>query len=378
MYNKDNSLAMFEKISPYTAKYGNVLFAYERLCDFSFANKKATLFPLVDKKLGELAVIFAIKVENSLWHIGFENSDWLLFHHAIKEKQSLKNIYKDFLPLELQQVLAENIITPLLEQLEEKVHSQIILEKSYLYTINKKELSSSYISCLLQVQDEETSYETVVYFFIPEEVGSIQFLEKIQKILPNIEKNTFVIKNESIMLPLSFCVGETELSLAEIKNLEQGDLILFDTYYLKDTFIKIYPHYWQLEKTNAFNFNENQHILCTLKENLIYVKEWVKTKHKGFSMEQNDNKEDIKDNETSSLSSAMGLSSMGLSIHFELEQRMISLQELQAIKPGYTFALNVDLLAPVNLVVQGNTIGKGKIVDINGVLGVQVIEFYNK
>ena len=51
----------------------------------------------------------------------------------------------------------------------------------------------------------------------------------------------------------------------------------------------------------------------------------------------------------------------------------MSLAEIAALTPGYTFPLAVDPSAPVTLRAGGQNIGSGRLVDLNGTLGVQII-----
>ena len=61
-------------------------------------------------------------------------------------------------------------------------------------------------------------------------------------------------------------------------------------------------------------------------------------------------------------------------LSFELDRRLITLGELEALTEGYTFALNGDMQAPVTVRANGKAIARGRIVDINGVPGVQITE----
>lgn len=383
MDNKEFTLIEFEKLSPYTAKYGNIFFAYDILCEFSFLEYKATLLPLFDKKnvgTDAMAILFAIKVENSLWYLGMEKKDWILFHHAVTNKQELQHSYNDFFPLELQQIIAEDFIVPYLEKLGQLLDCPISLVRSYLDEFKNISLSSSCISCEMQIKNHEENciYQSLLYFFIPEEMASIHLLDKIKKILPSMPKAESFLEKQKILLPISFCIGETVVELNDFDLLAIGDFILFDTFYGKNNCIRIYPHYFLLKNHENFAFFDKEYIFCLVEDKNIQVKEWVKLSEGKDYMEENENNAEFQKEQYITATKQADISSLGLAIHFELEQRMISLEELQAIKPGYTFALNVDLLAPVNLIVNGKTIGKGKIVDINGVFGVQVTEFYNK
>lgn len=66
-----------------------------------------------------------------------------------------------------------------------------------------------------------------------------------------------------------------------------------------------------------------------------------------------------------------------LTISFELERRLITVGDLAALAPGYTFALGVLPDAPVTLRVSGRDIGTGRLVDLKGTLGVQILSLKN-
>lgn len=68
----------------------------------------------------------------------------------------------------------------------------------------------------------------------------------------------------------------------------------------------------------------------------------------------------------------LDLDNMEITVTFELERRLMSIAEIAALTPGYTFPLAVDPAAPVTLRAGGQAIGTGRLVDLNGTLGVQV------
>ena len=63
-----------------------------------------------------------------------------------------------------------------------------------------------------------------------------------------------------------------------------------------------------------------------------------------------------------------------LPVVFELERRLLAVRDVEALAPGYTFALGCDALAPVTLTVNGRAVARGRLVDLNGTLGVQLTE----
>ena len=61
-------------------------------------------------------------------------------------------------------------------------------------------------------------------------------------------------------------------------------------------------------------------------------------------------------------------------LSFELDRRLITVGELEALTPGYTFSINSDAQSPVTIRAKGKAIARGRLVDMNGVLGVQIAE----
>lgn len=59
---------------------------------------------------------------------------------------------------------------------------------------------------------------------------------------------------------------------------------------------------------------------------------------------------------------------------FELENREITLGELKSLEPGWTFKLNTDPAEPVTVRANGRPVARGRLVDIGGSIGVQLIE----
>lgn len=61
-----------------------------------------------------------------------------------------------------------------------------------------------------------------------------------------------------------------------------------------------------------------------------------------------------------------------VTVRFELESMNLTVGDLAALNTGYTFALACDPMSPVTLRVGGVAVALGRMVDLNGVPGVQV------
>ncbi len=59
---------------------------------------------------------------------------------------------------------------------------------------------------------------------------------------------------------------------------------------------------------------------------------------------------------------------------FELDRRLLSITEMEALSPGYTFALTGDAVPTVAIKVNGTLLARGCIIDMDGHMGVQVTE----
>ncbi|MDR3175539.1 MAG: type III secretion system cytoplasmic ring protein SctQ [Desulfovibrio sp.] len=70
---------------------------------------------------------------------------------------------------------------------------------------------------------------------------------------------------------------------------------------------------------------------------------------------------------------AISLDALEVTVTFELERRLMSVAEIAALTPGYTFILPVETNGPVTVRANGKPLGTGRLVDIGGVLGVQLI-----
>ena len=72
--------------------------------------------------------------------------------------------------------------------------------------------------------------------------------------------------------------------------------------------------------------------------------------------------------------SADPLSDLTLTLKFNIGEKSLSLQELQSIQPGYTFALDASVDKPVAITVNGQHFGQGELVQIGSQIGVKLLE----
>jgi type III secretion protein Q len=71
-------------------------------------------------------------------------------------------------------------------------------------------------------------------------------------------------------------------------------------------------------------------------------------------------------------SPSIDAASLEVLIRFELEKKLLPLAEVEALAPGKTFPLGVDPLSAVTVTLNGQALAAGRLVDLGGVLGVQI------
>ncbi|MDR1435333.1 MAG: FliM/FliN family flagellar motor switch protein [Puniceicoccales bacterium] len=76
--------------------------------------------------------------------------------------------------------------------------------------------------------------------------------------------------------------------------------------------------------------------------------------------------------------SSVPLEKMPIVLTFETGRQKITIGELEKIKEGYTFECGNPANSPVTICANDTPIGTGELLDIDGRIGVRVIEFYNK
>ncbi|MDR2720939.1 MAG: FliM/FliN family flagellar motor switch protein [Puniceicoccales bacterium] len=69
---------------------------------------------------------------------------------------------------------------------------------------------------------------------------------------------------------------------------------------------------------------------------------------------------------------------LSVTLTFETSRQKITLGELETIKSGYTFVCTNPTQTPVEIRANGTLIGYGRLVDVEGKFGVQVMEFIEK
>ena len=151
----------------------------------------------------------------------------------------------------------------------------------------------------------------------------------------------------SVPITLRICRCEAAVTLAELRSLAEGDVVLADT--LPDA-----------------------ELLLIAGDRLAWQAGWsggrltvsaARRQWEGSSMQEN----------TALTGPETSLDELPIRLAFEIGRLEVSLAELQAVGPGYVFEVARAEDEAVDIVANGRRIGRGRIVDVGGALGVQVV-----
>lgn len=360
-----------ENISPYAARFGNFFCGFNELGTFDFYGKKASLAFVPDRQNMVSCFVLNVKAGTQNWKIVFETDRILLFHPAVKEYPDLEREYGKLFPEQLKQALLESLFVPLLGVFSQKLGTDFaVTDVVYDADVSDK---NPFLSFMLEISDDTNAvFSEICHVIVPEERESLKLLEKLETAFPhdNAGRDVFPFLETGVY----FSVGETKLALRDVRELSVGDCVLFDDFYGNNAFIRMYLR-GAGTKIRDGGFSENTFLLCAYKDNRAEAVQWVRAGSEGET-EMDDNRlENGEENlAQDNVSVQPDFSDLMCSLHFSLGERQITLKELQEIGEGYTFALEHDFLSPVTLLLNGKTVGHGKIVNIGGTVGVQITD----
>ncbi|MBR5882582.1 MAG: type III secretion system cytoplasmic ring protein SctQ [Mailhella sp.] len=186
--------------------------------------------------------------------------------------------------------------------------------------------------------------ETVFVFLAPASQNAAVEAAEMLRPLPLRPNPKLAGATASVPLEVAFETGYLFLNLESVKTLEHGDMLL--------------PEAWPLAQNRAGLriYHGISSVLvgeCTLRD--------------GSAVLETPLAEEV---ETSMDSS----NDLEIRLSFELDRRLITVGELSSIAPGFTFPLTNPADSLVTIRANGKAIARGRIVDMNGTLGVQVTE----
>jgi type III secretion protein Q len=315
--------------------------------------------------------LLGIKVGKELWRVALPSTQALYLHPDLATWQE-----NSPLPPALQQAVLEIVAAPVLEALSGLFASTIKIRYTALWEEDGTSLTPEDSAALealpspvctvplcLTISSAERTLVLPLRLALPNREAADALLLAVQNLPePSLQPNSPLLTTP---LTMAFEYGAVRLSLEEWQGLCVEDILLPESFADKNTLhLRFYSAQSPLNLA-ALGRRTEQGITLEQYPAFFSQEELV------MSQNENQNPEAVEQPTEKSLD-ATALGTMQVTLSFELEKRMLTLNELATLAPGYTFPLSVESTAPVTLSVNGKAVGRGRIVDINGVLGVQV------
>ena len=267
----------------------------------------------------------------------------------------------------IQNMAAENILSPVIEWIEQAFELKITVVDYYRGIPNlQKQLSFPFY-----YQENENDSVSKGRIALSKDLKMPLF--KQLKRWPSIQ-NTAI---DTLRLSTALVIGSTIITAAELNTVERGDVIFLD----QDIYSEGY-HMWAhfppytlitLRKEPRMATQNNAITpSASSTENMTNVSVEAVTDGDIPTQSQSENNED------QSTAENLSLDTLEIKLDFDLGSISLSLAQIKQLTPGYVFSVGRPLEHSVNISSNGQRLASGELVDINGIVGVRVTDLYKK
>ena len=284
-----------------------------------------------------------VNVNKAPWILRFSTGNFYRMHPVLLEG----GVDPQAIPEELKIALIEDLLTPVIAGLQQRLGAEIVMSEIQLGAEDRlqasEETGSVLFSCELFAADGESAGSLLVSAASLNGQGSTEMFALLSR-LPRATDGMLSAAVAEIPITFSVCAAEMKLLAEEFASLAMGDVILVED--------------WKPAQNQAqLSFYCGNHRImgapCRLENGNA-----VLTEAPHFLSD----------------SAMESTKATDIVLSFDLEKRTIPVKDLESLTPGYTFALSSETRAPVTIRANGKPIALGRLVDINGKLGVELVE----
>ncbi len=337
------------------------------------------IFPIGDFHAAYMVIIHC---GESDWIIEFGQVPPLSLHPLFVDKPEVL-----YIPEDVKLAVLEILITPLLKQFEAFIGVPVeIVGTSFGYSYNQEVSVSCYIPLLLYLEGKQTSIP--IRLGIKKRNDALMLLEKFRSLPSNYRDISY------LPIAIGFEAGYTNLTMNQLCGLQKDDFLLPDKYFIHDGKVQLrFAGFLVdckfhggvatvMEVTNTdIPSSEGGGAPNGQQPNETQSSQAMKPDQQGGTVQTQQNSRQAAGqpsgaakNSSVQATTKIDIEGLELPVVFELERRYMTVHDIGALAPGYTFALSVDIQSPVTLRVNGRAIGIGRLVELNGTLGVQIVQ----
>ncbi|HCJ11749.1 MAG TPA: YscQ/HrcQ family type III secretion apparatus protein [Opitutae bacterium] len=339
----------YKKCMPLTLAIGNLCGGQRRRLPLSMGERSLWLeFSLPTRPI-EVRYFLKMQHKGHAFTVGIDDLDALVTLHPKLKALSTAHYPADFLP-----VLLNAAVEPLVGLFEEAFQSTLEIQ-----SLTTQPPAVNEYLCF-EIGDKKK----VLSGYLSLEPHLIPLLQRITD-LPLTPYAAFA----TLPFAFRFQWGSTDLSFTEYRDIALQDVIFPDnrqqqwrlisssgaviTGQLKGTSFQVGSIMADKKKLDLSSFSEEDFLGPTPSE--------VKMESQPPSKE--------------SVPAKFTTEALRVLLSFEVGRKELTLAELQALKPGFTFEVGALLDKPIDIRANDSLIGKGELIEVGGKLGVRVVEW---
>lgn len=374
-------------LAPLAAHLGNMLATREKPWKIRLGDSEATLCPVPDLRDFSPACTLLVRCGESLWRIALGSLEILRAHPALAEVPEGTP-----LPIELRQAVLELLAEPTISSLSTFLGVPLRLEDSQFESHAPPAPHVPSVARLmfeLCLPRPGSAAESPLHIPLALDVPNAESAHMLLTRLTSLpQQNAFASDSawagvlHSLPVPVSVEAGRMTLRQDELSALALEDILLPDEYPAARGVLTLRFLSGEADAAQGAGPLESPSpppsILCSVDSLIVTVTAFLDPLLQEPLMSTDDTTLQTQNSAPSPSDSpqhsaqSLDTSALELVVSFELERRLMSVQDISALSPGYTFAMGGDALSPVTVRVNGKAVGTGRLVDVQGVLGIQI------
>lgn len=310
-----------------------------------FGAGELELSPLPEAPEFSPACVLDLDINGAGWQLELDDTALLLRHEAFADAAGQAPAFDErTLPEEVRRALLESMLAPLLSSLRTLLDRTFDVRDVHFNAIPAGHPFSAGFKASLSACNGLPELTAFVRLS-PLAAGSGYVLAEAIRTLPVRSGGPLSEALKTVPLEVAFESGYLRMTPEEVAALAPEDVLLPEVWMAPETLIL------RLHRENAASLAAS----CTVSGAQVTLASPL-SEEPDSSMDT----PEIKD--------------IDIRLSFELDRRVITVGELEALTPGYTFSLNGDLASLVTIRANGKAIARGRLVDMDGTLGVQIAE----
>ncbi len=286
------------------------------------------------------ALLLDIEVNGVNWQVSLDTDDCLKLHPFFQDA-AVAGIEPAGLPLELKEALAETLVRPVLSSLSKAIVTSVMFSN---VTFGARPVTPAAAGFQLAGELPDGTPLILNAGLHPAEHGAAEALSSLLSPLARHGSGFLSELVEDIPVTLSFDGADLTITKDEAAALVEGDVLLPDQWLPREESLII-------RLLSAGTALEAQASLAGRVATLL------------APLAPMENPDTMSENE-----------SINVRLTFQLEERTLTVADLQNLQPGYVFTLTADPAAPVTVLANGRPVAHGRLVDVNGAIGVQLTD----